>query len=291
MNTKLYAGIISSDQFIHSHINEILNLFKNSIVKVMSNAAVRKYEYINNVKTDNIIGYDREQLNRNANGCANILVKTNQGQYWDRDYVYVSRSVIYENNSEIPYFNIPIDFIDITKKFPNNLFLVYSKLDDLWFMFRYRDVAKRFDENFNNGKCFYNYKGYRYFKYELDLSKGRSLDKTPNENAKYFENVHIGVTRYSNTIAGTHCFVRVFSRATGRPTTKQPTEFKSFTEAFNMLNKWAVLGDIAKKTFIRKVYKNELFETEDYIFQCSTEPELLLKTIETTTTKEKKVER
>ncbi len=284
MDTKLYKGIISSDQLIHNHINEILNLFNNSVVKIMSNAVVTQYKYVNGVKTDEIIGYDEEQLNRNANGCSNLLVKTNRGQYWDRDYVYVSSSVLYENNSETLYFNVPIDFIDITKKFPNNIFLVYSKLDDAWFMFHYRDVAKKFDENFNNNKCFFSYRGYRYFKYELDLSKGRSLDKTPNENSKYFANVHIGVTRYSKTIAGTHCFIRVFSRATGKPTTKQPTEFKSFTEAFNMLKKWEVLDDISKKTFVRKVYTNELFETENYIFQCSTEPELLLKTIETTTT-------
>ena len=279
-NKTLYKGIVHSDKFIHNHINELLNHFNGSIVKILSNAKVTKYAYNNGVKTNNIIGYDEEELKRNAHGCANILVKKNCGSYWDSTYYYVSSSVIYEEDTTSSFFNVPIDLIEVTEKFKENKFLVYSKLDEKWFSFSYREVYDDYVANSNNGKRFYNYNGYQYFKYEMDLSKGFTMDKKEHCNAHYFENVHVGVTRYSKTIAGTHCFVRVFSKATGKPTTKYATEFKSLSQAFEMLNKWKVLDGISKKTFIRKVYKNELFETPDFYFQCATDPEVLLKTME-----------
>lgn len=282
LETKLYKGIISSDKFLHSHINEILNLFNNSIVKILSNCSVKKYKYINGVKTSEVIGYDSEELNRDAHGSANILVKQNKGQYWESTYIYVSASVLYENDSEKAYFSVPVDLVEVARKHPNNKFLVYSKLDDLWFAFDYKKVVAEYDKNYRNAKSFFNNKGYQYFKYELDLKNGHKLDKTPHKNARYFDNVHIGVTKYSQSIAGTHCFVRVFSKATGRPTTKQPTEYKSMSDAYERLGKFINISLLfSKKTFTRKVHENELIEYGDYIFQCSTDKDLLLDTLKT----------
>lgn len=280
-SNQLYRGIVASDNFIHNHINEILNLFNGKIVKILSNAKVKKYVYKDGVKTNEVKGYDELELNRNANGCANILVKSNSGSYWSSDYIYVSSSVLYENDSTNAYFSVPLDFMKIADKYKQNKFLVYSKLDDLWFAFSYKDVYDDYIKNGNDSKHFYNYKGNHCYKYQLNLSNGRKLDKTPNQNAKYFENVHIGVTRYSTSIAGTHCFVRVFSKATGKPTTKQPNEYKSISDAYNNLNKFIHIASLmTKRTFATRVHKVEFIEYGDFIFQCATDPSLLKNTLE-----------
>lgn len=287
---ELYKGIIHSDRFIHNHINEILNLFDGKIVKILSNGSVAKYKWVDGVRTSEILDYDKNELNRDLNGCANILVKYQDNQnWWVSDYIYVSQSVIYENGSETPYFSIPVDLVNVAARFTNNKFLVYSRLDDLWFCIRYRDVAEWASKNEYNEKAHYSYNGYRYMKFPLDLQKGHQVSKNPHPNAKYFENVHVGVTRYSKTISGQHCFVKVFSKATGAPSrtqsgnTRKPIEFKSFTDAWDTINKWTNLSyTMSKKTFIRKIYKGELFEYNDFIFQVVISEDLLLDNLQVT---------
>lgn len=253
---QIYAGIAHSDALIHKYINEILNLFtpvaNSGTVKIMSNADCKSKfgdtspDYVN-------------QLKRDLHGHANIRVQRNnadaKGYHWLKpEYYYVTSSVYFTENDMC--LSLSREFVEKiaegNSKYAENKFLLIDK-EEKFHIIEYKDVAADFVKHYNDKDHCRNYNGNRNYLYVV-TEPSIDMDHSEHQNAPYFENVHIGVTRYAKHIKGTPCKVR-FYNSDGTET--QTQVFNSTKEAFDKLCT-AFDIEISYKTFIRLVQKNSL---------------------------------